>query len=77
MKSAIATFAVGVLLILALSAWGKKSEPAVVIVCEKGGIIRHGFLLVNAGDCVGHDKYGGTFSAESLAVYEDISGGGW
>lgn len=77
MKAALFVAVYFFLLFSVALAFGKAPEPAVVIVCSKGGIVRHGFLLVNAADCVGHDKYGGSFSSDRLAVYEDLSGGSW
>jgi hypothetical protein len=48
-------------------------EPAIVIVCEVGGVgrIKDEGLLGSGASCVGHDRKGGTFTAASISVYDD------
>jgi hypothetical protein len=70
-KSLAVAIAVTLLFVAALGASAKKPKPAVVILCAKGGVLNHGALLANAADCVGHDKYGSTFSARAIAVFAE------
>jgi hypothetical protein len=48
-------------------------EPAIVIVCEVGGVgrIKDEGLLGSGSSCVGHDRKGGKFTAASISVYDD------
>lgn len=74
MKTALA-FLIGFLAALELVAVAHAARPfpGVVIVCEKGGVVKNpdDGLLSSASSCVLHDRQGGTATAESISVYDN------
>jgi hypothetical protein len=52
------------------------AQPALVIVCETGGVGSDISHIASGANCVLHDRYGSATSAGAISVYDDSTGPG-